>query len=418
MTENITLPQTPECKIYTVDDDEQQAHLMQAMAKTAKLETLIYTSSIDFLSAPVSQYDIVVLDLQMPEKDGIEIMRDLASKNIRPNFILVSGFDERVLHSAKQLAESKHLSNVTTLSKPLRAKTFISLLNKTYNDCELKRLQETAEGPDDQDLHKQTDVLTIEELKLAIRQRELVVYFQPKICFNRKSLQGAEVLIHWMHPTRGLISPEQFIPLAEEHKLMNLLTEEILKQAIQEHQKFVANGLDIQLSINLSAQNINDLSMPEKLEALVKSNQIKPESFTLEITESSLMNEISESLDILNRLRMKGFLLSINNFGTGYSSLVKLYQAPFSELKIDRHFIMRMTSDTEATAIVKICILLARELKMQIVAEGVETEETWNQLKKMGCDIAQGNFIASPMPTNDFIDWVKNEMDCSNSDSI
>ncbi|MCK5190631.1 MAG: EAL domain-containing protein, partial [Methylococcales bacterium] len=140
----------------------------------------------------------------------------------------------------------------------------------------------------------------------------------------------------------------------------------------------------------------------------IKNNQIEPGSIVLEVTESALMNETSESLDILNRLRMKGFSLSIDDFGTGYSSLVKLYQAPFSELKIDQHFIMHMAADPDAAAIVRICILLARELKMHTVAEGVETEAIWNQLKELGCDIAQGSFITKPMPTEDFILWVKN----------
>ena len=398
------------CKIFIVDDDEQQAQLMQEMAKTAQLETTVYTSGTEFLTTPITQYDIVVLDLQMPDKDGIEIMRELAARNIKPNFILVSGFDERVLHSAKQLAESKQLNVITTLSKPIKAKTFIALLKDTIGEYKLKCLQQRdCSGNNAIDVidspHEGT--ITIDELKLAIRRHQLIIHFQPQVCFKNNTLKGAEILVRWQHPTKGLIYPDQFISLAEEHKLMNLLTEEILRILIKEYHKLIATGLKIKVSINLSAQNINDLSMPEKLEALVKSNNIEPASFTLEVTESALMNEVSDSLDILNRLRMKGFSLSIDDFGSGYSSLVKLYQAPFSELKIDQHFVKRIVIDEDAVAIVRICILLARELKMQTVAEGVETEEIWNQLHKMGCDIAQGYFIAKPIPIEDFIHWIK-----------
>jgi len=393
------------CQIYIVDDDEQQAKLMQAMAKTIQLETKIYTSSIEFLKVSVTAHDIVILDLQMPEKDGIEIMRDLAALNIKPHFILVSGFDERVLHSAKQLAESKQLNVISTLSKPFKAKVFIELIKKTYEACLEKYKQVDISASDSEVLNEQT---TIDELKLAIRKHQLIVYFQPQVCFNKGELQGAEILVRWQHPTRGLLIPEHFIPLAEKHHLMNLLTEEILMLAIKEYKKVIASGLDVKVSLNLSAQNVNDLSMPEKLEALIKSNNIDPGSIILEITESALMNKTSDSLDILNRLRMKGFSLSIDDFGTGYSSLVKLYQAPFTELKIDNHFITRSVIDSDATAISKICIMLAKELSMTTVAEGVESQEIWDQLKSLGCDIAQGNFIAEPMPTDDFIQWVKN----------
>jgi EAL domain-containing protein (putative c-di-GMP-specific phosphodiesterase class I)/AmiR/NasT family two-component response regulator len=404
MTQENSEQQHQFCKIFIVDDDEQQANLMRAMAETAQLETELFTNSVDFLNTAISVNDIVVLDLQMPDKDGIEIMRELASQNIKPNFILVSGFDERVLHSAKQLAESKHLNVVATLSKPLKAKEFILLLSNTYAECLAKHKQQIVNPLP----AKNTEQITIDELKLAIRKHQLIIHFQPIVCFNNKQLQSTEILMRWQHPTKGLILPEQFLPLAEEHRLMNLLTEEILRLTIVEYHKLTASGINIKVSINLSAQNITDLSMPEKLEELVKNNQIVPDSIILEVTESALMNEISESLDILNRLRMKGFSLSIDDFGTGYSSLVKLYQAPFSELKIDQYFVMHMATDPDAAAIVRICILLAKELKMHTVAEGVETEAIWNQLKKLGCDRAQGSFITNPMLTEEFTLWVKN----------
>ncbi len=409
------------CKIYIVDDDEQQAHLMQAMAETADLETILYTSSLEFLSTAINPFDIVVLDLQMPEKDGIEIMRELAAQNIKPAFILVSGFDERVLHSARQLAESKQLNVITTLSKPIKAKHFITLLKETFNKCNQNYLQHSEkDSPPEQtssvleqpDVKHSENIITIDELKLGIRQHQLKVHFQPQVSLDNSDLKGAEVLVRWQHPKKGLLLAEHFIPLAENHMLMNLLTEEILKLTIAEYHKLTARKINIKVSINLSSQNVTDLAMPEKLARLIKSNHIEPESIELEISESALMNEISDSLDILNRLRMKGFSLSLDDFGSGYSSLVKLYQAPFAELKIDQHFVMRMTQDPDAVAIVRICILLAKELKMRAVAKNVESEEVWNQLKKLGCDTAQGNFIAKPMPTDDFINWVNNREAC------
>ena len=142
-----------------------------------------------------------------------------------------------------------------------------------------------------------------------------------------------------------------------------------------------------------------------KLGLLLKSHDIEPEAFTLELTESEILTDTSAALDIFNRLRMKGFSLSIDDFGTGDSSLKKLYQSPFSELKIDQHFVSRMEKDDEAVAIARICILLANEFKMHTVAEGVETQAIWDKLKSLGCDIAQGYFIARPMPVEAFIEF-------------
>lgn len=403
--------ETTKVEIFIVDDDEQQAGLMLAMTETANLAATVFTSSNNFLTAEITENDIVILDLQMPEKDGIEIMREITRRNISPTFILVSGFDERVLHSARLLAESKKLTVAATLCKPIKAKEFISLLIKTFQDCESSQKQTSLANnysvSNNSDESITDNKISVDDINTAIRRHQLTIYFQPQVYISNYTLKGAEALVRWQHPTRGLLLPHHFIPIAEKHNLMNLLTEEILMLVIKEYHKFTAKGLDIKVSVNLSAQNIHDLSMPEKLATLLQNNRINPKSFDLEISESELMNQISDSLDILNRLRMKGFSLSIDDFGSGHSSLVKLYQAPFAELKIDQHFVMRMTTDHDAASIVRICILLAKELKMTAVAKNVETKEIWNQLKTLGCDLAQGNFIALPMPAEKFSTWVE-----------
>lgn len=405
---NNELSENHPCHIFIVDDDEQQAFLMQEMAKTAQLESTLFTSSVAFLKTPITAFDIIVLDLQMPDKDGIEIMRELASNGIKPNFILVSGFDERVLHSAQQLAESKQLNVISTLTKPIRAKNFMALLVKSYTQFSQIKKQVVVPSPTAVLNSENTDAITLDDLKLAIRRHQLNLYLQPQVYMDKPGVKGAEVFVYWQHPTKGIVLPEHFIPLAKKNKLMNLLTEEVLRLIIKDYNLIQSSQLNLKISINLSAQNLTDLSMPEKLEALFKSHQIEPDSFILEISESSFLNEISDSLDILNRLRMKGFALSVDEFGLGQSSLVKLYQAPFSELKIDQHFITRMSMDHEAAAIVKICISLAKELKMQTVSESVTTEKDWNQLKKLGCDIAQGDYISKPMPIEAFVEWAEN----------
>jgi len=391
--------------IYLVDDDKNYLELMQAMADVAGFNSSAFTSGIQFLLAPITDNDLVVLDLNMPEKDGIEVMRELVDKNLSPTFILISGFDERVLHSAKQLAESKQLRVAKILSKPIDTEVFIDVLTQVHKQCNLP--PKIKQIPDIKSI-KSEDKISVEELKQALEKHELMVYFQPQVRFNDNSLSGAEVLVRWQHPVRGLVFPDQFIPLAEQHQLMGAVTEVVILESIKAYQQFKIAGIDANLSINLSAQNINDLALPEKLGMLLKSHNIAPEAFTLELTESEILTDTSAALDIFNRLRMKGFSLSIDDFGTGDSSLKKLYQSPFSELKIDQHFVRDMEKDEEAVAIARICILLAKEFKMHTVAEGVETQQIWDKLKILGCDIAQGYFIAKPMPSEAFIEFCMN----------
>lgn len=213
-------------------------------------------------------------------------------------------------------------------------------------------------------------------------------------------------MVRWQHPERGLIFPDQFIALAEENNLINKLTESVIYLAISQNKLWQDQGLNTRISVNVSADNIINLNLPEKLKTLTEEFNVKAENITIELTESAVMGELTRSLDVLNRLRMKGFLLSIDDFGTGYSSLSHLYQAPFTELKIDQHFIMHMLEDTEAMVIVKICIMLGKMMGMDIVAEGVETQEIFDELKNMGCDIAQGYFLSRPVPAEELLNWV------------
>jgi len=391
------------CKVYLVDDDEGYLELMHDMSNAAGFSSYCFSSGIHFLQTPITNNDLVILDLNMPEKDGIEVMRDLADKKISPTFILVSGFDERVLHSAKQLAESRNLRVAEILCKPIETEEFIDVLTKVHAECNLASIIEKQTENPKSNLQINKNAITVEELKLAFAENQLIVYFQPQIRFDNKQVVGAEVLVRWQHPKRGLVFPDQFIPLAEQHHLMGELTEIVILESIKAYKQFIQADIEINLSVNLSSQNINDLALPEKLGSLLKSHNIAPESFILELTESEILTDTSAALDILNRLRMKGFSLSIDDFGTGDSSLKKLYQSPFSELKIDQHFVKRIEKDTEATAIVKICILLAEEFKLQTVAEGIETQAIWDKLKAIGCKIAQGYFIARPMPAEDLI---------------
>ena len=187
---------------------------------------------------------------------------------------------------------------------------------------------------------------------------------------------------------------------------MGELTYWMIRKVAAQAQRWQSAGIPLVVSVNISALDITTLTLPEQLSELLMSNKLDPTLLTLEVTESELMGELVTSLDILTRLRLKGIGLSIDDFGTGYSSLLQLHRVPFSELKIDRCFIAGMTTDAEAYAIVKTCIILGHELGMRVVAEGVETKAQLHELNELECDSAQGFFFSRPVPEKELTAWV------------
>lgn len=390
--------------IYIVDDEQQHVDLMIEMISIAGLSATGFTSAKLFVDHPVADTDIILLDLNMPDMDGIEVMRTLYDKGCMPTYILVSGFDERVLHSAKQFADAKNILVAKKLSKPINTKEFIHYISQLHIES---RLQLTKTCVARKQATNTQQKLSLEQLKIAIRENQLVLFYQPKLNIKTGKVTGFEALVRLQHPQLGLIFPDQFIAMAEQNYLISELTYEVFRLATEDYLRFRAAGINPGISINISAQDLLDLSMPERFAALANTKNIPPEAITIELTETAILKSVSDSLDILNRLRMKGFSLSIDDFGTGYSSLVQLYQAPFTELKIDQHFVMKMLEDDEALSIVKICILLAKELKMTSVAEGIESQEIWDKLEQLGCDLAQGYLVSKPVPVDACCEWVE-----------
>jgi len=383
--------------IYIIEDEQHTANLFGDIVKLMGYQANIYTQAHDFFASnkQFQENAIIILDLNMPEMDGIEVIRRLAEVAKSPALILVSGYDQGVLHSAEQLAQAHALRVIASLTKPLEVKTLQSVIQKYIQN----KPSENTKVPLDE------LCLTVSELKTAILKHQLIVHYQPQINLKKGTLSGVEALVRWQHPEHGIISPNVFIALAENSGLINSISEEVIKQTVAQAMSWKEAGLVTQISVNLSANDIKSLTLPEQLGYLFNSIQLDPSMVTLEVTESSLMEELATSLDILTRLRMKGIELSIDDFGTGYSSLSQLYRVPFTELKIDLSFITKMSHDDEARGIVKTCIMLGHELKMRVVAEGVEDKQTLNLLKQLECDIAQGFYIAKPMSGDALLTW-------------
>lgn len=245
------------------------------------------------------------------------------------------------------------------------------------------------------------------EIRAAVEQNQLSFYVQPKIDFVTGKLQAVEALVRWNHPERGLIFPDMFIPFAEQTGHINKISYWMLSEAAKYAAIWKSEGLDIALAVNLSARDLIDIELPNKLKEILKKNSLLAHSLSLEITESSIMEDPTRALDTVNRIAKMGIQLSIDDFGTGYSSLSYLKRLPVSELKIDRSFVMNLEHDQDDVAIVKSTIELGHNLGLKVVAEGIENQRVWDMLKVMGCDYGQGYFISKPMLANTLLEWSK-----------
>jgi diguanylate cyclase (GGDEF)-like protein len=243
------------------------------------------------------------------------------------------------------------------------------------------------------------------ELRHAVDHNELRLYLQPKLALDGGMVMGAEALVRWQHPQRGLVAPMHFIPFAEQTGFIRVLTLWVFEEAARHWLALRAEGVTITLSVNLSTRDLLDPELPEKFDALLVKHRVPAEAFCLEITESAIMDDPQRAQATLDRLSALGFKLSIDDFGTGYSSLAYLKRLPVDELKIDKSFVMSMETDADDAKIVRSTIDLAHNLGLTVVAEGVENAKIWDMLRELNCDLAQGYHMGKPMPASEFQKW-------------
>jgi predicted signal transduction protein with EAL and GGDEF domain len=243
------------------------------------------------------------------------------------------------------------------------------------------------------------------ELRRAVEQNELRLFLQPKLLLDNSRVGGAETLVRWIHPSRGLVPPMEFIPFAEQTGFIRTLTIWVFEEAARHWLMLQAQGMSLTLSVNLSTRDLLDPDLPQKFDALLVKHRVPAEAFCLEITESAIMDDPQRALGTLNRLSALGFRLSIDDFGTGYSSLAYLKRLPVDELKIDKSFVMNMVEDLDDAKIVRSTIDLAHNLGLSVVAEGVENSKVWDALRELSCDEAQGYHMGKPMPAPEFSAW-------------
>lgn len=374
-------------RLVVLDDDPAIGRYVRRVARGQGFEVVSHTCASEFArDARVGDAALLLLDLDLGQTDGVRVLRDLASAACAVPVSVTSGSDDRLVGIVEQIGRSYGLHMAPRLSKPVRPKQI-----RTVLEYVLSGRERPAER-----------LSTYEELHRALIAGEIGLHYQPKVDLRTGGLVGCEALARWSHPVRGMISPAEFIPIAEQTGLIVPLTWLVLETAARQAAAWRRRGWEARVAVNVPADMLTDLQVPDRVRQLLAQNGLPGGALAIEVTESEVARDLLNAMDVLARLRLMGLSLSVDDFGTGHSSLVKLRDLPFDEVKIDRTFIAGILSDAHTPALTEATIRLGHSLGMRVVAEGVETLDASNWLKRAGCDVAQGYFYGRPVPPEDF----------------
>lgn len=374
-------------RLLVLDDENDVAEMICMMAATSAFETEHTDDVENFLNKALSWKPThVIVDLHLADRDGIEVLHRLAAFDCKSAVIIISGLGGRILDSSSRAASENGLSLIGTLLKPFSKGMLMDLLA-----LEAPELPDQNYSPTSPQLN-----VTQEQLIDALHARVFTVHFQPKISCLTGKLVGFECLARWQHQKGGMIPPDVFITLAEQSDLIHELTRQIYHYALT-NLPYHANKSGLTFALNLSPINLKDENFPNWLKKECQENDVSPSQIILEMTETGTMDQPLVLLERLTQFRIHGFKLSIDDFGVGYSSLVQLARLPFSELKVDQMFVKTLATSEESRKIVTAVVGMGNSLGLNVVAEGVEDSWALEFLHNMGCDEAQGYYIARPM---------------------
>ncbi|HEX4032235.1 MAG TPA: EAL domain-containing protein [Terracidiphilus sp.] len=384
--------------ILVIDDNFDIGEIVHAAAQSVGMRCTTSTDAAQLPQLLTPDVTLVLLDLVMPRIDGIEALRILRKLECKASVVLMSGISKRVMETAEKLAQALELKIAGHLQKPFRLADVERLLQgHATEDLPVAVQQPRPTDITDQDLHT------------ASRRNEFLLYYQPQIDLHSGEVEGLEALARWLHPDRGILPPDSFIPRLEALGEIDCFGWQMADLGLSEARRFAVNEHPApRIALNVSVQSLRNLQFPDAFLELAQKHRIAPESIMVEITESGLMHEPSHALDVLARLRMKNVQLSIDDFGTGYAMMQHLVSIPANELKIDRVFVHNMQVNSSDRVMVQKTIEIGHELGMAVTAEGVETQAQLDFLRRSGCDRVQGFFFSRPLPPDAMAQWLDN----------
>jgi EAL domain-containing protein (putative c-di-GMP-specific phosphodiesterase class I)/AmiR/NasT family two-component response regulator len=367
--------------------------LLQELGLTQVSEAGDGRAALAALENSPSPPDVILVDLDLPEMDGIEFIGHVAARKLAHAVALTSALDPALLNTVQGMARAYGLRVLGVVEKPLTTAKLVDTLS----------LFDASEDPraSEPDLAIDHDAL-----RRGLDADEFEPFFQPKVEISSGNVIGVEALARWRHGG-AVIGPTHFIPVFEREGMIDDFTERMLARACHWRRRWAQEGVELKVAVNVSMLNLTKVEAADRFQQIVGDHGVKSRDIVIEVTESSVMSEAAHALNVLARLRLKGFGLSIDDFGTGYSSLAQLSQIPFTELKIDQGFVSGAVRQPRKRAVVETSLDLARKLQLTAVAEGVETIEEWQMLAELGCQLAQGFLISSALPGEQLLAGIK-----------
>lgn len=385
--------------LLVVEDDDFQRRWLVAMLANLGAKEIVEVAdgatALQILLDANRHIDITFIDLNMPGMDGMELIRHLAEENHQTSIVLASAMDNSLLFSVETMAKAYGVDMLGVIEKPATPEMLQSVL-AAYRT------------PDQRHESRATTLsFTFADLQQALKNRQFEPLFQPKIELATGQMKGVEAFARWRHPKYGFVPPEAFIPALEENGCMDELAWIIIEKCVAAWRVWHEQGMTISVAVNLSPSSLVKQGLADRISTYFAQQNVEPHRFIFEITESAAVTNMPYFLENLARLRIRGFGLAVDDYGMGHASLQELMRIPFTELKIDRMFVAGASQNEALELVLSSSLNICHKLNRQSVAVGVETQQDWDFLHKLGCNHAQGHYIAKPMEAGTIPSWVE-----------
>ena len=384
--------------VLIVDDSGVQRSIGAALCREMRIRQIHQAedgvAALALLDALPAPPDLLIVDLEMPNMDGPELLSELSARRLRSPVIVASSRESSLRHSVEDMGTALGLRILGSLPKPLTQEALSTLLQRQPGDTHAREAR-TITPVDPEELHG------------ALERGDITAFYHPQVEIGSCKVRGLEALARWHHPTRGWIPPDAFIPVAEQHGLIHALTLRVMDLAMAQTSHWAQHGLDLSIAVNISPLLLGRSELVQEISDLQRKHGLRAEQVVLEVTESTLLGELAVALGVLTRLRLRGFRLSLDDYGTGFSSMQQLARIPFTELKIDRSFVHGAADRESLQVILRSALDMASELGLETVAEGVESLQDWQLVRQFGCTLAQGWLLAKAMSPTDFEPWLQ-----------